>query len=248
MDTARIAHPTVTRLPAYLQVLAAAADAGSATISSDDLAAAAGVNSAIVRKDLSSLGSFGTRGVGYHIGDLVGVISATLGLTHDWAVAIVGIGNLGRALARYGGFRRRGFRVAALIDSDPAKVGEPVEGLVVEPLAAIEEVVGTRGVRIGVITTPAAAAQQVADALVAAGVTAILNFAPAHLAVSDAVTVRKVDLSSELAILAFYEQLQGGDLRAADSAEPASGVGGGQPLRSLPNAGDGPRNGMLPGG
>lgn len=211
----RIPEATVARLPVYLHALVALRDQDVETVSSDRLAEASGVNSAKLRKDLSFLGSYGTRGVGYSVTELVDEISATLGLDTERSVVIVGIGNLGRALASYGGFSERGFRIAALVDADERKVGTDVGGREVESIAQLASIVVDRGVSIAVLATPAAAAQEVADELVGAGVTAILNFAPAHLAAPPEVTVRKVDLSTELQILAFYEQLSGradGDL------------------------------------
>ncbi|GGK99369.1 redox-sensing transcriptional repressor Rex [Sphaerisporangium melleum] len=201
-----IPDATVARLPLYLRALNGLAERGISTVSSEDLAVAAGVNSAKLRKDLSHLGSYGTRGVGYDVQYLIYQISRELGLTQDWAVAIVGVGNLGRALANYGGFVSRGFRVAALFDADPAVVGERLVGMAVEHTDGLENVIENRGVSIVVIATPAAAAQQVADRVIAAGVTSILNFAPVVLNVPDGVDVRKVDLSTELQILAFHEQ------------------------------------------
>jgi redox-sensing transcriptional repressor len=203
-----IPDATVARLPVYLRALTALAEDGIATVSSEELAAAAGVGSAKLRKDLSHLGSYGTRGVGYEVEYLVYQISRELGLTQDWRVVIVGVGNLGHALANYGGFVSRGFTVAALLDADALVVGERVGGLVVRPLDDLEQVVQAEGVHIGVVATPAAAAQEVCDRLVEAGVTSVLNFAPVVLLVPDAVMVRKVDLSTELQILAFHEQRQ----------------------------------------
>lgn len=202
-----VPEATVARLPLYLQVLVEAADTGTVTLSSDDLARSAGLNSAKVRKDLSFLGTYGTRGVGYQVAELTSEISQVLGLTGDRPVVITGIGNLGRALASYDGFARRGFRVEALVDADPAKVGTSVGGRRIEPLERLDQLVRDRGITIAVIATPAEHAQGVADAVVAAGVTAILNFAPTHLEVPVTVTVRTVDLSTELQILSFYEHL-----------------------------------------
>jgi redox-sensing transcriptional repressor len=176
------------------------------TVSSERLAELAGVNAAKVRKDLSYLGTYGTRGVGYDVQYLVFQISNELGLTKDWPVVIVGIGNLGHALANYRGFSARGFRVVALVDADPAKVGREVGGLVVRHVDELPAIVASEGVAIGIIATPAAAAQEVADRLVAAGVRSILNFAPAVITVPDGVSVRKVDLSIELQILSFHLQ------------------------------------------
>jgi redox-sensing transcriptional repressor len=205
-----IPEATVARLPVYLRALSALAERGIATVSSEELAGAAGVGSAKLRKDLSYLGSYGTRGVGYDVDYLVYQISRELGLTQDWAVVIIGIGNLGHALANYGGFASRGFRVAALLDADPAQVGERVGALAVRPMSDLPAIVRAEDVSIGVIATPAIAAQAVCDQLVAAGVTSILNFAPVVLAVPPGVDVRKVDLSIELQILAFHEQRKAG--------------------------------------
>ncbi len=201
-----IPDATVARLPVYLRALSALADRGVALVSSEELATAAGVNSAKLRKDLSHLGSYGVRGVGYDVGYLVHQIGRELGLTQDWPVAIVGIGNLGHALAGYAGFATRGFRVVALFDVDPDVVGREVCGLTVRPLTELAQVVAAAPVSIGVVATPAAPAQDVCDRLVAVGVRSVLNFAPCVLSVPDGVDVRKVDLSTELQILAFHEQ------------------------------------------
>jgi redox-sensing transcriptional repressor len=201
-----IPEATVNRLPVYLRALYALADRGIATVSSEELAAAAGVNSAKLRKDLSHLGSYGTRGVGYDVEYLVYQVSRELGLTQDWPVIIVGAGNLGHALANYGGFASRGFRVAAVFDSDPLVVGTEIAAQTVRHSDEIESVIARHGVSIGVIATPAAAAQGVCERLVAAGITSILNFAPVVLNVPSGVDVRKVDLSIELQILAFHAQ------------------------------------------
>jgi redox-sensing transcriptional repressor len=201
-----IPEATVGRLPVYLRALVEIAESGATTISSETLAEAAGVNSAKVRKDLSHLGSYGTRGVGYDVAYLIHQVRRELGLTQHWPIVIVGVGNLGHALANYRGFAERGFRTAALLDADPAKVGERIGGLDVRHVDDLSEVVREQEAVIAVIATPAAAAQDVADRLVAAGVRSILNFAPAVISVPEGVSVRKVDLAIELQILAFYEQ------------------------------------------
>jgi redox-sensing transcriptional repressor len=201
-----IPDATVGRLPRYLQALAGMAADGTAVASSEELAAAAGVTSAKVRKDLSHLGSYGTRGVGYDIAYLIHQIRRELGLTQDWGIAIAGIGNLGHALANYKGFGDRGFRVAALVDVDPAKVGERVGELEVVHIDGLPTLVRDRSIAIGVIATPATAVQDVGDRMVAAGIRSILNFAPAPLAAPPGVSVRSVDLAVELQILAYYEQ------------------------------------------
>ncbi|HEV7888044.1 MAG TPA: redox-sensing transcriptional repressor Rex [Acidimicrobiales bacterium] len=205
----RIPEATVARLPVYLRSLFEVAEQQQATISSERLAELAGVNAAKVRKDLSYLGSYGTRGVGYDVEFLVYQISRELGLTQDWPVCIVGIGNLGHALANYRGFLVRGFRVVALVDADRAKVGEQIGDLAVHHLDDLPKLAESEAIAIGIIATPASSAQEVADRLVAAGITSILNFAPTVLSVPDGVTLRKVDLSIELQILSFYQQRQG---------------------------------------
>ena len=201
-----IPDATVARLPVYLRALTTLADQGIDVCSSHQLASAAGVNPAKLRKDLSYLGSYGTRGVGYDVEYLRYQIARELGQTQDWDVVIVGVGHLGSALSTYRGFTTRGIRIAALIDTDPARVGTEVGGITVEPLSHLSKIVRKQHIAIAVIATPAEAAQQVADALVAAGVTSILNFAPAIVTVPDGVDVRKVDLSIELQILAYHEQ------------------------------------------
>jgi redox-sensing transcriptional repressor len=166
----------------------------------------AGVNAAKVRKDLSYFGSYGTRGVGYDVEYLLFQIRRELGLTHDWPCVIVGMGNLGHALANYAGFRERGFVVAALVDTADEKVGTEVNGVTVIHLDDLPDVVRDKDVTIGVIATPAPAAQEVASRMVAAGITSILNFAPTVISVPEEVSVRKVDLAVELQILSFYNE------------------------------------------
>jgi redox-sensing transcriptional repressor len=204
--TAGIPDATVARLPVYLRALYTLAERGVSTVASDELATAAGVNSAKLRKDLSYLGSYGIRGVGYDVEYLVYQVSRALGLTQNWPVVIVGAGNLGRALANYGGFLTRGFRISAVLDTDQAMVGRELGSVIVRPVSELETVVASHGVAIGVIAVPAGAAQAVCDRLVGAGVTSILNFAPVVLTVPEGVDVRKVDLSIELQILAFHAQ------------------------------------------
>ena len=173
-------------------------------ISSEQLASGAGVNSAKVRKDLSYLGSYGTRGVGYEAEHLRRQIRQVLGLERDWSVVIVGLGNLGRALANFAGFAQHGFQVVGLFDDDPEVIGTVVAGTSVEPVDELGAVVGERGADIGVITVPARAAQGVATALAESGIQSILNFAPAVVKVPDGVEVRRVDLSNELQVLSYY--------------------------------------------
>jgi redox-sensing transcriptional repressor len=218
-----VPEATVGRLAVYLRALAALREHGVSTVSSEELASAAGVNSAMLRKDLSHLGSYGTRGVGYDVESLTSHIARTLGLTDEHAVAVVGVGNLGRALAGYAGFGARGIRVAALFDADPRQIGEQVGDLVVQSVDDLEFIVAQLTINIAVITTPAGPAQEVCDRLVAAGVTSILNFAPCILNVPAHVDVRKVDLAAELQILSFHEHRKGGLMPLAPSA--ALGLG-----------------------
>jgi redox-sensing transcriptional repressor len=197
----RIPEATVVRLPLYQRILAEMLHAGTTTVSSEALAARARVNAAKVRKDFSMFGSFGTRGTGYDTAFLAAQIDRALGADRDWPIAIVGIGNLGRALANSDGFSSHGFRIAGLYDVDPAVVGARVAGLGVRHLDQLRE--GPRPA-IGVIAAPAASAQTVADALVEAGTVSILNFAPRVLSVPTGVLVRYVDLSIELQVMSFF--------------------------------------------
>jgi redox-sensing transcriptional repressor len=202
-----IPEATVARLPIYLRALLDVAEGrGEMTVSSETLARMAGVNAAKVRKDLSYLGSYGTRGVGYDVEYLLYQITRELGLTQDWPAAIIGVGNLGRALASYKGFSERGFRVTSLFDIDDGVIGSEVGGLPVRHLDELKEACVDEGIAIGIITTPPASAQEVAERLVDAGVKSILNFAPSVVNVPPDVSVRKVDLSIELQILSFYQQ------------------------------------------
>lgn len=197
---------TVARLPLYLRCLAVAAKQGVATLSSEQLADQAGVNAAKLRKDLSHLGSYGTRGVGYDVEFLSFQIRRELGLTQDWPVAIAGAGNLGQALAGYAGFGARGFRLTAVFDVDAATLGRRVGGIEVLPTRDLPRVIAERGVAIGIICTPPGVAQDVADAFVAGGVSSLLSFAPTVLEAPEGVAVRSVDLSMELQILSFHSQ------------------------------------------
>ncbi len=194
---------TVSRLPVYLRTLGAL-PSSQHTCSSDQLAALAGVNSAQVRKDLSYLGTHGTRGVGYEISELRDQLRRALGLVQSYGVVIVGAGNLGSALTNYAGFSAWGFEVVALVDADSKKIGTVVAGHDVEGFDDLGRIVKERDAAIGIIATPARAAQEVADRFIDAGVRSILNFAPAVIEVPDDVVLRRVDLSTELQILTFH--------------------------------------------
>ena len=205
-----IPDATVARLPIYRRALLELA-ATDETVSSAALAELAGVNAAKVRKDLSFIGTSGVRGVGYDSKYLLRQINEALGLDVESPVVIVGMGNLGRALAAYGGFGSRGFPIAALADSSPDKIGTTIAGIEVRDSDDLHDLIHDLTIRIGIIATPAEAAQGVADALVAAGVGSILSFAPTVLQVPDSVPVRKVDLATELQILSYYEQREHDD-------------------------------------
>ena len=209
-DQRVIPEATVARLATYLRALLGMGELGVATVSSESLAAAAGVNSAKLRKDLSYLGSYGVRGVGYDVSVLTEQIHKTLGLHQNRAVALIGMGHLGQALAGYAGFASRGFRISALIDANPAVVGTRLRGLTVQHVDRLAEVVKRENIAIAVVAVPAAAAQDVCDRLVSAGVTSILNFAPTVLNVPPHVDVRKVDLAAELQILSFHDNRKAG--------------------------------------
>jgi redox-sensing transcriptional repressor len=202
----RIPPAAVARLTIYLRALNSMLTEGIERVSSESLAEASGVNSATLRKDLSHVGSYGTRGVGYEVQYLSRHIAAALGLTHDWKVAIVGAGNLGKALARYGGFESRGFDVVAILDADQMVVGNEVGWLRVSDVADLEAVLKRTGANMVVLALPASAAQGVCDRVVAAGVKSILSFAPVMLQVPPGVTLRKVDMATELQILAYHAQ------------------------------------------
>lgn len=199
----KISESTVRRLALYLQLLEESDAAGRRTINSDELARRGGTTAAQVRKDLSFFGSFGKRGLGYAVPSLTKHVRAILGLDRQYRVAMVGAGRIGSALARYEGFGRRGFEIVALFDRDPEKVGTKWNGLVVRDVAHLEDDVRAEAVDIGVVVTPAAAAQEVTDRLVAGGVKAILNFAPIRVNVPPTVEIKHVNLAVELETLSY---------------------------------------------
>lgn len=218
----RIPDATVARLPIYLRILQELVENETTGVSSEQLADLAAVNAAKVRKDLSYLGSYGTRGIGYETRYLVFQIERELGLNHDWPVVIVGAGNLGQALSGYGGFGQKGFPVAGVVDVDPAKIGGVVGGVRVRHIDELAQVVASRQVSIGVIAVPADAAQDAADRLVKAGITSILNFSPVVLALPFGIMVRTVDLALELQILSYHEQHRLGRQSAGVSSKSVS--------------------------
>ncbi|MGH9045100.1 MAG: redox-sensing transcriptional repressor Rex [Acidimicrobiales bacterium] len=204
-DVKRIPEPTVLRLPTYRRILSGLLDEGRRSVRSEHLAELALVNAAKVRKDLSFLGSFGTRGTGYDVAFLLTQIDRALGAGDDWPVIVVGIGNLGTALVNSQGFRTRGYRILALFDVDPSVVGREVGGVEVRHTAELAKMVGVASSAIGVVATPASTAQEVTDSLVEIGVSAILNFAPEVLSVPTKVVLRHVDFAAELEVLSFFQ-------------------------------------------
>jgi len=207
----RPSRASVGRLSLYLRRLERLQREGAPTVSSGQLGEALGVTDAQVRKDLAYLGNLGHPGVGYPTAELIAAIRRALGVDREWRVALVGVGNLARALLRYRGFQQRGFRIVALFDTDPAKVGQRIDGLEVHPLEAMPAVLSATGAELGVLTVPSEAAQAVADALAAAGVRGVLNFAPIILRLPAHVSLVSVDLTVQLEQLAFLVQMGGTD-------------------------------------
>jgi redox-sensing transcriptional repressor len=199
----RIPHPAVRRLSLYLRQLEAFAAEGRHTVSSRDLGRALGLGDAQVRKDLANFGNFGQSGVGYRVGDLVARLRRILGTDRAWDVVLMGAGNIGRALLAFRPFAEKGFRLVAVFDSDPRLQGQQFGGVIVQPPGEAGPTVRRLGAQIAVIAVPAEAAQRACDALVGAGVRAILNFAPVNLNVPEGVAVNSVDLVVLLEQLAF---------------------------------------------
>ena len=198
-----ISDPAVRRLSTYLRQLEELEREGQATVSSAGLAQRAGSTSAQIRKDLSVFGSFGKRGLGYSVPDLVAQLRRILGLTRPWSVALAGAGRIGAALFEYPAFRERGFRILAVMDSDPGKVGREWNGIEVEDVANLEAVCRRVQAEIGILAVPAREAQAVADRFVEAGVRGLLNFAPVSLRVPAGVAVNDVNMAVELEALSF---------------------------------------------
>ena len=199
----KVAESTIRRLSLYLRFLEEFEEQGTETVSSEALAGRGGTTSAQVRKDLSFFGSFGKRGLGYSVPELAGRLRTIIGLGHRYPLALIGAGKIGSALVQHSGFAERGFDIAAIFDQDPGKIGQSWDGNLVCDIGQLEAMLTAEPVEIGVITTPADAAQGVADRLVALGVKAILNFAPVQLDVPDDVTVKSVNLALELEVLSY---------------------------------------------
>ncbi len=201
---AKIPEMTIRRLSVYTRCLLQLEEDGVKTVSSQELADRFNLNSAQVRKDLAYFGEFGVRGIGYYVSRLKAELQRILGLDREWAVVLAGFGNLGSALFHYKGFARQGFRVAAIVDENPAKVGREIDGVPIVASRDMAREVKARGIQIAILAVPAEAAQAVTDELVAAGIRAVLNFAPARLKVPRDVRLKNVDLSIELETLSFY--------------------------------------------
>ncbi|MGB4780718.1 redox-sensing transcriptional repressor Rex [Candidatus Methylomirabilis sp.] len=204
MKAIKIPEKTVTRLSIYLRCLEELEHEGKASVSSKQLADRFGLNSSQVRKDLAYFGQFGIRGLGYYITPLRHSLEEILGLKRAWDVALVGLGNLGSALMTYKGFQEKGFKISAVFDRDPAKIGRRVEGIQVMDTGAIVPVIRKRKIKIGILAVPAAGVHAVLDLLVEGGVIAVLNFAPAQLTVPDSVKIQNVDLSALLKTLSYH--------------------------------------------
>ena len=218
----RIPEAALGRLPVYLRILVDLAADSVTRVSSEQLAELAAVNAAKVRKDLSYLGTYGTRGVGYDVQFLTYQIQRELGLNQSWPIVIVGAGNLGQALANFSGISERGFHIVGVVDKDSSKIGSLVGGVRVTHADELVQIVQAKSVSIGIIATPAQHAQEAADSLVRAGVGSIMNFAPTVLNVPEGVNVRKVDLALELQILSYYEQCRNtSNVTPADTATGA---------------------------
>ncbi|MDI6711318.1 MAG: redox-sensing transcriptional repressor Rex [Thermoanaerobacterales bacterium] len=203
MKALRIPEATIQRLSIYSRFLERLEKKGIITVSSGEIAKGVGVSPAQVRKDLAYFGEFGTRGVGYNVKDLIHYILKILGLTKPWPVVLVGAGNLGTALCTYRGFKDRGFNIIGVFDNDLTKIGKRIQELEVLPLERLPEVTANHDIRLGIIAVPETAVQEVADALVKAGIQALLTFGPVVLDLPEDVIVRNVDLAVKLEILTF---------------------------------------------
>lgn len=223
----KVSEPTIGRLSVYLRLLGDLAEEGVATVSSGELAGRAGTTAAQVRKDLSLFGTFGKRGMGYVVSDLVAQVRSILGLEREWRVAVVGAGRIGTALMGYEEFRERGFHIDAVFDVDPAKVGQRLAGVVVEADGEMERVLRERGIEIAVVAVPVPAAQSVVERVVASGVRGILNFAPTHLDVPVGVALTTVDMAMEMEGLSYAlsRQAPSGDGSGQVHAAAVPGVG-----------------------
>jgi len=204
MGTADIPDIVIGRLPIYLRALSRMALEGARVTSSHELGRRLGISSAQIRKDLSHFGEFGKQGTGYRVDFLIGKLRKILKVDHEWDVALVGVGDLGRALAHYNGFRDRGFKISLVFDSDPAKIGARLDGFEIQDAARMGELIKQHGITLAMVAVPAEAAQKVTDALLKAGVRGILNYAPINLVVPDQVRVQYIDPVVHLQRMTFY--------------------------------------------
>ena len=204
MPRSDIPDIVVGRLPIYLRALARLAQAGQSITSSHELGKRLGISSAQIRKDLSHFGEFGKQGTGYNVANLSEELKRILNVNHEWKVALIGMGDLGRALAHYGGFSDRGFRITHTFDNDPSKIGRVIDGFEVLPVDKITEVIKAEYIRIAMIATPADAAQDVAEMAIEAGIRAILNYAPIVLAISKEIRVQYIDPVTHLQHMTYY--------------------------------------------
>lgn len=204
MKAIKIPEKTITRLSIYLRCMDELLEEGIESISSHELAERFGLNSAQVRKDLAYFGQFGVRGIGYYVKNLRLSLEKILGLSREWEVALVGLGNLGSALLTYKGFSQRGFRIDAIFDRDPEKIGHSFNGLVAQSMTELIDTLQKKNIKIAMMAVPPTSAQGVADRLVQAGILGILNFAPTQINVPKNVKVKNVDLAVELRTLSFF--------------------------------------------
>jgi redox-sensing transcriptional repressor len=194
----------IGRLPVYLRALAVMAAAGQEITSSHELGEKLGISSAQIRKDLSHFGEFGKQGTGYRISHLQDQLRRILKVDREWPVALIGLGDMGHAIARYGGFKDRGFVIKFVFDSDPAKIGQPIGNLVVQDVATLPDVVREQGIQVAMLAVTAKAAQDVADLCVKGGIRAILNYAPINLSVPNTVRVQYLDPVTHLQRMTYY--------------------------------------------
>ena len=199
----KIPSATIGRLSMYSRYLKDADNKGIVTVSSRNIAEATGVTPAQVRKDLAYFGEFGTRGVGYNSRELYSYIMKILGLDRNWSVAIIGAGNLGRALCHYKGFAERGFNICCVFDNDPNKIGKKFADVEVFPMSALEEKVKVHNIKLGIIAVPASSAQEAADNMIKARINGIINFAPINVIVNENILLRRVDLAAQLEYLTY---------------------------------------------
>lgn len=204
MNAEKIPDIIIGRLPIYLRALQRLADKGIQNTSSQELGEIIGISAAQIRKDISQFGEFGKQGTGYSIPFLIERLRDILKLNRVWDVIVVGMGDMGHALARYNGFVNRGFQVTMLFDNDPQKIGQRVHGLEICDTAELVEKIKQNKIKIAMLTVPASAAQEVADQLVKAGVKAILNYAPLHLNVPADVRVQHIDPANHLQRMTYY--------------------------------------------